>query len=83
MRIEPSMTDAELFNFEPKVLDSGNIRYGGEGSYHDDLVMTLCLAYTKARFVPRVPWVEYVPFNPVEAYGDPRERQFKWHDISR
>ena len=71
--------EVEMFNFEPKQLDSWNLRYGGKGSYHNDMVMALCLAYSRAKVVPWEPWVEFLPLDPVEAYGDPRERRFTWH----
>lgn len=37
--------EAELFNFEPTVLRSGNIRYEAGSGYHDDLIMALCLSH--------------------------------------
>lgn len=52
--------EAELFNFEPKVLNSGTVRYEASGGYHDDLVMALCLAYAGASEVRREPFVEFI-----------------------
>ncbi len=41
--------EAELFNFEPTVLKSGNVRYESAQGYHDDLVAALCLAFKLAK----------------------------------
>jgi hypothetical protein len=41
--------EAELFNFEPTVSKTGNIRYEGASGYHDDLVAALCLAFEAAK----------------------------------
>lgn len=51
--------EVELFNFEPTILKSGNIRYEGCGSYHDDLVIALALAYSKRR-TREVHWFDLV-----------------------
>ena len=53
--------EAELFNFEPTVLKSGNVRYEAASGYHDDLVMGLCLSYEVAsRLNARAPIFEAV-----------------------
>lgn len=49
--------EVELFNFEPTVLRSGNIRYEAAGAYHDDLITALCLAWS-ARRPKGKPWAE-------------------------
>jgi hypothetical protein len=71
--------EAELFNFEPKVLNSGAVRYEAASGYHDDLVMALCLAYEGASHVPRKPWVEIIRITPGATYGGGRT-EF-WHPI--
>jgi hypothetical protein len=53
--------EAELFNFEPTVSKSGTVRYAAAGSYHDDLVMALSLAWSGA-LRSREPMVTFVPF---------------------
>jgi hypothetical protein len=73
--------EGELFNFEPAVLRSGGLRYEASSGYHDDLVMALCLAYTEASHPPREPMVEFMEFDPVTPYGDPRESRFRWRSI--
>lgn len=53
--------EVELFNFEPTVLKSGNIRYEAAGAFHDDLVASLCLAHSAMSSV-RKPWAEALVF---------------------
>ena len=52
--------EVELFNFEPTVLKSGNIRYEAAGAYHDDLIMALCLANEQSERATRQPWSAYL-----------------------
>lgn len=75
--------ETELFHFQPTALRSGKLQYGAASGYHDDLVMALCLAYGEASHTPREPMIEFIPFDPASAYGDPRESRFHWHIISR
>jgi hypothetical protein len=58
--------EVELFNFEPTVLKSGNIRYEAAGQYHDDMIMALCLAHEQATRATHQPW-SWVPDAPVAA----------------
>jgi hypothetical protein len=74
--------EAEMFNFEPKVLDSGNIRYVGKGAYHDDLVTAVCLAYSGAKRTPCGPLVEFIYFDQVSPNGDQHEGRYTWHKLS-
>ncbi len=52
--------EVELFNFEPTVLKSGNIRYEAAGAYHDDMIMALCLAHEQSERATRQPWSSYL-----------------------
>jgi hypothetical protein len=54
--------ELELFNFEPTVLKSGNLRYAAAGSYHDDLAISLALANTAASQPVRTPWSFVINF---------------------
>ena len=54
--------ELELFNFEPTVLRSGNIRCAAAGAYHDDIVMALCLAWS-GKQMQYEPWVEVIPLS--------------------
>jgi len=71
--------EAELFNFEPKVLNSGAVRYEAASGYHDDLVMALCLAYEGAWHVPREPRVTVLTIGHGGTNGGGRT-EF-WHPI--
>jgi hypothetical protein len=51
------LVEVELFNFEPTVLPSGNLRCQAAGAYHDDMVMALSLAWS-AREGQNKPWAE-------------------------
>jgi hypothetical protein len=73
--------EAELFNFEPTVLRSGDLRYEAGSGYHDDLVMALCLAYAEASHVPHEPWVEVIELRPFLRGSDSFEDNFTWHRI--
>jgi hypothetical protein len=74
--------EEQLFNFEPTLLQSGNIRYEAAGGYFDDLVMAVCLAYAGASRVPYEPWAEFIDFDSGAAGDDPRERRCRWDKIS-
>jgi terminase large subunit-like protein len=73
--------EMELFNFEPTVLRSGNLRYEAGSGYHDDLVTALCLAYSRASHIPHEPMVEVIELGPFMRGGDRREGNFTWHRI--
>ena len=69
--------EAEIFNFEPTVLRSGNIRYEAAGSFHDDIIMGLCLAYAcggGARRRGGVPFIEFVACPGVNSVSRGAER---------
>jgi len=74
--------EMELFNFEPTLLNSGKLRYEAAGGYHDDLVMSLSLAYSGVSYVPPEPIAEFLPLDFATEGGDPRESRFRWHKIS-
>lgn len=48
--------ELELFNFEPTVLKSGNLRYEAAGNFHDDMVISLTLAWALALEAQVQPW---------------------------
>jgi len=71
--------EVELFNFEPTLLKSGNIRYEAAGAFHDDLVMALCLAHDAVEGSAE-PWVAVISVNmppPVDRVPSFAERSGK------
>ena len=68
--------EAELFNFEPKALNGGNVRYEARTGYHDDLVMALCLAYARASYVAPEPHIRHL-----NLFGSGGGRTEFWHPM--
>jgi hypothetical protein len=77
--------EIELFNFEPTVLKSGNIRYEAGGAYHDDMIMALCLAHEQSERATRQPWsfVVGVPVPQAPSLANPHPGYDRWGNKDR
>jgi len=77
--------EIELFNFEPTVLKSGNIRYEAGGAYHDDMIMALCLAQEQSERATRQPWsfVVGMPAPQAPSLANPHPGYDRWGNKDR